>query len=79
MGDALTQLIAQGVLGPVVVALGVALWRVHQALSKAQEQRVKDAQKTVERILALTESIDGLADAVEELQREIERRYLNGG
>ncbi len=78
MDEALAHLLTQGALGPVVIGLGVALWRVHQALAKTQEKRVQDAQKTVERILALTESIDGLADAVEELRREIERRYMNG-
>ena len=70
-----------GVLGPIVVAEAVALWRLQQQLSKVQkecqdqlvavqQERVNDAQKAVERIYTLKESIAALTNAVEEMRRD---------
>ena len=59
-----------GVLGPIVVVLCVALWRLQQQLSTVQQERVSDAQKAIERIYTLKESVDALTAAVEEIRRE---------
>lgn len=61
-------------LGPVLAALGYATWRMHQQLSQVQQERVDDAQKAVERIYALKESVDELTEAVRDMRREIGRR-----
>jgi hypothetical protein len=67
---ALTNIIQMGVLGPIVVVLCVALWRLQQQLSTVQQERVSDAQKAIERIYTLKESVDALTAAVEEIRRE---------
>jgi uncharacterized protein YlxW (UPF0749 family) len=71
-----------GVLGPIVAALAVALWRLQQQHRKdaqewqkqlvaVQQERVDDAQKAVERIYTLKESVDALTNAVEEMRRDM--------
>ncbi len=70
MDTALTNIIQMGVLGPIVVVLCVALWRLQQQLSTVQQERVSDAQKAIERIYTLKESVDALTAAVEEIRRE---------
>lgn len=87
MDDALTNLIQMGVLGPIVAALAVALWRLQQQHRKdakewqeqliaVQQERVNDAQKAVERIYTLKESVDALTSAVEEMRRDGDRPTL---
>jgi hypothetical protein len=83
VGDALTPLLQAGILGPIVAVLLYALWWITQQHRKdinewrdkhtaIQEARVNDAQKAVERIYTLKESVDALTGAVVEMRRDLD-------
>lgn len=73
-------LIAQGPLGITCVVLGIVVWRLYtdnkakdaeiKALSQA---RVDDANKVVDRVVSITQSLDrnteAMKDAIEATQR----------
>lgn len=71
--DAVANLVQMGILGPIVVVLGYMLYRSQQQLNKVQGARVSDAQKVVDRLLALQQSIDNNTAATQEMRQDLER------
>jgi len=81
--DPVTEtLISAGPLGAIIIALGVAYWRLGLSLKAAQEARVADANKVTEKLLELNEkwlvAINGLATAVNELKAVAAARRGDG-
>jgi hypothetical protein len=52
----LEALLNLGILGPVLVAAGLYVTRLHKDLKEVQEKRTSDAQAVVDRVLALAKS-----------------------
>lgn len=52
---------------PFVGVLVLALWKLQRELTRVQEARVQDANKVVEKVLSVVQSIDRNTAAVEQL------------
>ena len=70
--DAISALLSAGPLGAVIVALGVALFKLNGQLKEAQDARVEDAKKVTKTLLELNDkwnaTVTELATAVRELR-----------
>lgn len=79
MGEATDKIMAQwGAAGALLIVAGVWIGYLHRELRRAQEARVKDAQKVTQTLLELTkewqEAIGALTSAIEKLDARLERR-----
>lgn len=71
--DAIANLVQMGVLGPIAVVLGYALFHTQRQLNKVQAARVQDSQKVVDRLMALQQSIDANTTATQEMRDDLLR------
>ncbi len=62
----------------LVAPLALAYVRLQNQFNAVQEERVKDAQKTVDRLVGATEAINANTSAVEELRKDFQRSGRGG-